>query len=285
MYGAVISCSHKVFLSQPPDVDGKPLVRGIPLPRLPDARSLRLTATSDLSKCVLTLDVIAGLDAEHIAGRDKEVNRCVQRIVKDAHAYKRRKEVRSFVMRSLWPGDRFALQESDAFWDVHRRGVVMFSAQSLQYSMDATAERFRQEENRAAAYRRARPRRRKGADLRRSDSDDEDSYEEENVRPLHRRGRKTRNERRAAEYRAGEHERAANLRIASADADFYGARAGIPGPGPPPPLRRSPRPRPRINPDPFGGINTPDCTEEGNPVPHRRRKECTDTAFCADGTT
>jgi hypothetical protein len=49
-----------------------------------------------------------------------------QRIVRDTHGYKKRKEIQKFVEAEWHSGQKFALQESDVFWDIHRRGVKLF---------------------------------------------------------------------------------------------------------------------------------------------------------------
>jgi hypothetical protein len=50
----------------------------------------------------------------------------VKRILRDAHAYKKREDVLDFV-ESEWRQDpRFALGQSGAFWDIHQRGVKRF---------------------------------------------------------------------------------------------------------------------------------------------------------------
>jgi hypothetical protein len=60
--------------------------------------------------------------------RSKEVEWLVHLIVRDAHAQKRRDEIREFVEKFLPEASctQFALQESNGFWEVHSQGIAHF---------------------------------------------------------------------------------------------------------------------------------------------------------------
>jgi hypothetical protein len=66
--------------------------------------------------------------------RNREIEHLIHLIVKDAYSQSRREEVRAFVedqLRQL-SNTAFALHESDGFWEVHRAGVRLFRADSLE---------------------------------------------------------------------------------------------------------------------------------------------------------
>jgi hypothetical protein len=66
--------------------------------------------------------------------REMEVEPLVRLIVKDAHAQRRRAEVRVFVQGKLKDSAQFALGESRSFLKVHRKGVSAFRRARTQPS-------------------------------------------------------------------------------------------------------------------------------------------------------
>jgi hypothetical protein len=82
----------------------------------------------ELTRCQINYDVFAAEADEQNALRSKEVEWLVHLIVRDAHAQKRRDEVREFVERFLREASctQFALQESNGFWEVHSQGIAHF---------------------------------------------------------------------------------------------------------------------------------------------------------------
>jgi hypothetical protein len=69
--------------------------------------------------------------------REAEVVRLVRLIVRDAHAHRRRDEVKVFVERELGDSGEFALGESSSFLAVHRAGVSFFRCRKAQAPSDA----------------------------------------------------------------------------------------------------------------------------------------------------
>jgi hypothetical protein len=141
MYEIDIPCSHRVFLAEQNGPAGSFLFP-------PEAARRQLSVIGSvpegMTRCVVTHDEITVGEEDRHNPRDMEVDRLVGLIVKNAHAQRRKKEVREFVDANLREGTRFALQESDSFWEVHRQGVADFrvggSRRAAATSMDSDSD-------------------------------------------------------------------------------------------------------------------------------------------------
>jgi hypothetical protein len=124
MYRLDIACSHRLFLMEQNHVPARQVL----FPRESRNRMSRLLGQSpeDLPKCLVTYEVLSAETVKRETSREREVQRLVRRILGDIHARGMVPAVREWVESNLEAGTRFALRESDVFWDVHRRGVQVF---------------------------------------------------------------------------------------------------------------------------------------------------------------
>jgi hypothetical protein len=124
MYRLDIPCSHRLFLMEQNHVPA----RQVMFPRESRDKMNRLLGQSpeDLPKCLVTYEVLSAEAVKRETSREREVQRLVRRIMGDVHAPRMASLIRDWVEANLQAGSRFALQESDVFWDVHRRGVQVF---------------------------------------------------------------------------------------------------------------------------------------------------------------
>jgi hypothetical protein len=120
MYGMDILCSHRIkhwvqrhsALTPPP----------VSPPGITDLRVVMPWTSCEL-KVEMCERIVSAPDDLH---REMEVERLVNLIVRDAHAYGRRPEVTVFVRDKLERSDQFALGDSRSFLIVHRKSVSKF---------------------------------------------------------------------------------------------------------------------------------------------------------------
>jgi hypothetical protein len=148
MYRVDVHCSHRVvFWRQhlqavaaarraipPSERRNVPAPHGLPPGRyeLPRNDRITLVRRNGCNECELNIRWVDAPVAEGrrrsrgLEGDEATLQTLEDVICRDAHAYKKRAQVREFVECEWRPGSRFALRYSDTFWDIHRRGVMRF---------------------------------------------------------------------------------------------------------------------------------------------------------------
>jgi hypothetical protein len=143
MYRRDILCSHREFLfqqSQEPGSNPHVFVTG-PEELFPQIERLGGLTPVRTTPCHFTHEIFPTEAEERNHFRDREMERLVRLIVRDARCYQRKEEVRTFVGDHL-PGSsstEFALHESNGFGEGHKAGMQLFSAGSSGREGDTAA--------------------------------------------------------------------------------------------------------------------------------------------------
>jgi hypothetical protein len=130
MYRTDVLCSHRFRHG---------LLEGFGFPPRPSSLDgiTDLNLTMQWTSCGLKVKICPRLVFPPVdPSREAEVVRLVRLIVRDAHAHRRREEVKVFVERELNDSEKFALGESSSFLAVHQAGVSLFRCRKAQTRSD-----------------------------------------------------------------------------------------------------------------------------------------------------
>jgi hypothetical protein len=123
LYRTDVLCSHRlaVWSREHPNP-------GWDIPPIDDGPQIYYSPRQVWRPCEAKVNIVVRSGSEpDDPFRQSEVEHLVKLIVRDAHAQKRRDEVRAFVDTNLdMESDEFALGQSASSLDVHRRGVILF---------------------------------------------------------------------------------------------------------------------------------------------------------------